>query len=132
MKFFSDQSGYPSGRVLILEYPLCVLALEEMLRNGLSFLKENTYAKFVPGACVAASLLMLVFFMATTNYKQTTDWPEAATCKSAAYKVYKSKGKKGLSYLQSISYNTDAFIYWQQKILYEDGYDIFNPETASD
>ena len=128
LKHFSDQSGYPAGRVLILVYPLCVLALDELLRNCLILLKESVMPGTVPATSIAVALIALVFFSVTTNYKQTTDWPEAATCKKAAYKVYKSHGKKGLGYLQDISYNTDAFIYWQQKILYENGYDIFNPE----
>jgi hypothetical protein len=128
LKHFSDQSGYPAGRVLILVYPLCIMALDELLRNPLVLLKESTLPRTVPATSVAVALIGLVFFSATTNYKQTTDWPEAATCKKAAYKVYKSHGKKGMGYLQDISYNTDAFIYWQQKILYEDGYDIFNTD----
>ncbi|WP_408070169.1 hypothetical protein [Butyrivibrio sp. JL13D10] len=131
LKHFSDQSGYPTGRVLILVYPLCVLALDELLRNGLSLLNEGTLQKMIPATSLAVALIGLVFFSATTNYKQTTDWPEAAICKKAAYKVYKSHGKKGMGYLKDISYNTDAFIYWQQKILYEDGYDIFNPGSKN-
>ena len=129
LKHFSEQAGYPSGRVLILVYPLCIIALDELLRNCLTLLKGSAFPRTVPAASVTVALVGLVFFSATTNYKQTTDWPEAATCKKAAYKVYKSHGKKGLGYLQDISYNTDAFIYWQQKILYENGYDIFNPDS---
>lgn len=130
LKNFSNQAGYPAGRALVLIYPLCVLALEELLVHSYMLIKENAiaihFSRATRIASVAVSVLALVFFMSTTNYKQTTDWPEAAICKKAAYEVYKAKGKKGIGYLEDISYNTDAFIFWQQKILYEDGYDIFN------
>ena len=133
LKHFSDQAGYPAGRVLVLVYPVCILALEELLVNGFSFVGETiatfkafNLSKVSSLVSVAVSVPALIFCMTTTNYKQSTDWPEAALYKKAAYEVYKSKGKKGMGYLEDISYNTDAFIFWQQKILFEDGYDIFN------
>ena len=153
LKHFSDQSGYPAGRALVLIYPVCILALEELLTNCVRLFEDikifevlnltkatvfNFLSKYskkvrpsmvVRAASVAVSIIALIFCMSTTNYKQSTDWPEAAMCKKAAYEVYKSKGEKGMGYLEDISYNTDAFIYWQQKILYEDGYDIFEPNS---
>ena len=125
IKNFSDQSGYPAGRALILIYPVCVLALDELLINCCTLLDKVKFEKALTYATVAVSILAFAFCMKTTNFKQSSDWPEAAACKKAAYAVYKAQGAKGMGYLEDISYNTDAFIYWQQKLLYEHGYDIF-------
>ena len=126
IKNFSDQSGYPAGRALILIYPVCILALDELLTGSIALLNKAKFGKAVSIGTIAVSILAFAFCMKTTNFKQSSDWPEAAACKKAAYAVYEAQGEKGMGYLKDISYNTDAFIYWQQKILYEHGYDIFN------
>ncbi len=122
-----DQGGYPMGRVLILSYPLVALGLDELVRapesTHIKILKKGTF--YVLQGLITVFLLFML--ISSTDYRYSTDWPEAAEYKAAAYEAYE-KGIEDEGYFSYIEPNTDAVRYWREKILYEHGHDIFGRE----
>lgn len=122
-----DQGGYPLGRVLVLSYPLVALGLDELVREP----EMALAAKLKPGIPYILQGLLSVFLLfmlfSSTDYRHSTDWPEAAEYKAAAYEAYE-KGIEDEEYFSYIKPNTDAVRYWREKILYEHGHDIFGRE----
>lgn len=121
----SAQAGYPVGRILIIPYPVFVFAVNELIKNSYYEVKEERQSKILNYFQTAISGVVFILCLYKTDYSVSTDWGRAELYKEAAYDIYYNQNDKDLEYLKNINPNLDAFIFWEKKILYETGYDVF-------
>lgn len=124
-KSISNHVGYPIGRVLVISYPVFVFAINELIKNSYCKVKDEMGGRILEYFRIAISFCVIILCLYKTNYSLSTNWTTAGLYKEAAYDIYLNHNEKNSEYLKTIQPNLDAFIFWEKKILFENGYDIF-------
>lgn len=124
-RYLSSHAGYPTGRILVISYPMYILALDELVKNSYCWISSVKGKRIVNLVCASLSAVLFAICLVNTKYKESTIQPSAEKFKNVAYDIYYNHNDRDVEYLKTICQDPNGFIYYRKKILYENQYDIY-------